>query len=291
MNDQENPDSEPEFDDPAYADLRALLADARATGPVPDDVAVRLEETLAALTADRRHSVPDIATGTGVVVPLRPRSRVGSRLLAAAAAVIVVGAGGIGVSEVLRNTGNDQGVADSASSFAESDDQGSVAEEGAPPSAAPLDRPYDFNGGAWVETAALPKFTAAGFAAEAAAFRYSLATALALDGVGPTPQTPAPTGADQDPPPTPDPDATKGLTSGGATDEGPQSSAERQRLAYSAAKAACPGPVGGGAILVPIQYDGQPASLAIYPATEDGRRYEAWSCDGTILLASTVVPR
>lgn len=288
MNDQENPDSEPEFDDPAYADLRALLADARATGPVPDDVAVRLEETLAALTSDRRHSVPDIATGTGVVVPLRRRSRVGSRLLAAAAAVIVVGAGGIGVSEVLRNTGNDQGVADSASSFAESDDQESVPGPAAP-SAAPLDRPYDLNGGAWVETAALPKFTAAGFAAEAAAFRYPLG--IVQDSLGLTPQTPAPTGADQDPPPTPDPDATKDLSSGGTTGGGQQSSAERQRLAYSAAKAACPGPVGGGAILVPIQYDGQPASLAIYPATEDGRRYEAWSCDGTILLASTVVPR
>ena len=66
MNDEPEPDrDEPalggplgapgaeDFDDPGHSWVRDLLADARPTSPVPDDVAARLEETLAGLQAER----------------------------------------------------------------------------------------------------------------------------------------------------------------------------------------------------------------------------------------------
>ncbi|HET7682598.1 MAG TPA: hypothetical protein VFK34_02890 [Marmoricola sp.] len=71
-------DAEPDFDDRSHEELRALLASARVEDPVPDDVAARLDETLAGL---RR--------GEAGVVP--PRRRLAPRLLLAAAALALVG--------------------------------------------------------------------------------------------------------------------------------------------------------------------------------------------------------
>lgn len=88
--------------------VRDLLADARHTGPVPDDVAARLDATLAGLAAERAAGPTSSATPDGTddppeagpdaaVVPLVRRRRIGP-VLAAAAAVVV---GGVAVTQVV----------------------------------------------------------------------------------------------------------------------------------------------------------------------------------------------
>lgn len=295
MNDQENPEREPGFDDPAYDDLRALLAEARVTEPVPADVAARLDETLAALTADRRtEPVPDEAPAS--VVPLRRRSRLAPRLLAAAAAVVVVGAGGVGLAQVLstQSASDDMVTAESADAPDVADEFGPAA----PEAEAPRDQALNGFDGLNDLTArlsnskAVPRFTTAGFAREAAAFSgrdlaltwgYILdSTAERDEGTTASPPRPA------SPTATAKSEATSGSgTAGGLSAARPAT--PDPRSGYFAAKAACPGPVGTEATLVPILYDGRPASLAVYPVTDGTQLYEAWSCDGRILLASARV--
>lgn len=88
--------------------VRDLLADARHTGPVPDDVAARLDATLAGLAAERAAGPTSSTTPDGTddppeagpdaaVVPLARRRRIGL-VLAAAAAVVV---GGVAVTQVV----------------------------------------------------------------------------------------------------------------------------------------------------------------------------------------------
>jgi len=290
MNDQENLEHEPGFDDPAYDDLRALLADARVTEPVPAEVAARLEETLAALTADRREAtVPDEAPA--VVVPLRRRSRLAPRLLAAAAAVVVVGAGGVGLAQVLstQSASDDMATAESADTPAVADEFGPTAPEAEAPrdqALDNLDRLTDLTA-QLSKSKAVPRFTTAGFAREAAAFS---GRDLALTW-GYTLFSPASGDNDtkKSPRTSPSPTTTtrSEMASGGSAAAGP--SIPDPQAYYRAAKAACPGPVGTEATLVPILYDGQPASLAVYPVTDGTRLYEAWSCDGRTMLASARV--
>ncbi len=286
MNDQENPEHEPGFDDPAYDELRALLAGVRVTAPVPADVAARLDATLVSLSADRRAGTAS-DEAPSVVVPLRRRSRVGSRLLAAAAAVIVVGAGGVGLSQVLSS----QDAAESADAPAIADGFGPAAPEAEAP------RDQDLNGPDRLaelterlsNTQAVPRFTTTGFAREAAAFSgrdLALSWGSGLDstadedeGTANSPRTPA----------TPTPTKKAESSSGGLTSGQSGASTADPQTGYFAAKAACPGPVGLGATLVPILYDGQPAALAVYPVTDGTQLYEAWSCDGRTMLASARV--
>lgn len=80
------PEPDPAGPDPEQDRVRALLADlgtdgAHPPGPVPDDVAARLDATLA-----------DLAAPPATAVPGRHRGR---GLLVAAAVVLVVGAGGV----------------------------------------------------------------------------------------------------------------------------------------------------------------------------------------------------
>ena len=73
--------------------LRALLAEAGSANrpePLPEDVAARLDRSLAELVAERE--------GAGSVVPLRKRWA--PRLAAAAAAVVVLGAGGVAATSL-----------------------------------------------------------------------------------------------------------------------------------------------------------------------------------------------
>ncbi len=88
--------------------VQALLGDLgseQAPEPMPDDVAARLEETLAGLTAERTPQHPtagsaatDRSTTGSTVVPLHRRW--GPRLAVAAAAVVVLGVGGVAVSNL-----------------------------------------------------------------------------------------------------------------------------------------------------------------------------------------------
>lgn len=292
MTDQDLPNDEGEFDDPAYDAIRDLLAAARVTEPVPDDVAARLDETLASLTADRRvEDVPDQAPS--VVVPLRRRSRLAPRLLAAAAAVVVVGAGGVGLSQVLSNTGaDDMASTPSAATAERSDDFGPAAPSApVPRDAVPEVAPGTVDLNSTLQNQRLlPKFTTTAFATQVAAFdpadlrlAYTAAESAAggdqnllRDLVG--------TGASRSPAPS----LTDGMTK---DNDGPAAAKPQRHSFLSAAKAACPGPVGTDATLVPILYDGKPAALAVYREEHEAQLYEAWSCDGRTLLASTVVER
>jgi len=294
MTDQDQPDDEREFDDPSYDAVRALLASARVTEPVPDDVAARLDTTLAELTADRRGTeaadAPDEATS--VVVPLRRRSRLAPRLLAAAAAVVVVGAGGIGISQVLSTQGDDLATADSAQpeAAAGGDDFGAVPT--APAAEAPHDQKSLDSLSALTKrlsnSKAVPRFTTTGFTREVAVFStrdLRLPWAETGDSIGSL------DGSESSATKSPEPTATvtPQMTSEGVALG--SKAARADQYFYSTAKAACPGPIGTAATLVPILYDGQPASLAVHPEMDDTQLYEAWSCDGRTLLASAIVPR
>lgn len=105
-------------------DVRTLLAGLRVEEPLPDAVATRLDAALADLVAERRAGALNAAepASGGRVVPLRRRW---PQLVAAAAAVVVVGTG---VQQVM------QGGVDSMTSAgqAESADRAVVGEQEAP---------------------------------------------------------------------------------------------------------------------------------------------------------------
>src|SRR5688500_8307111 len=92
---------------PEQEEVRRLLADARHSAPMPDDVANRLDTVLAELaegSPDELEATPAPASAGGVVVSLasRRRRRAATALVAAAAAVAV----GIGLGQVVGNGGS-----------------------------------------------------------------------------------------------------------------------------------------------------------------------------------------
>ena len=163
--------------------VRALLADLGAgheSEPLPDEVAVRLEETIAALVAERAASqTSEEHTATGTVVPLRPRWL--PRAAAAAAAVVVLAGGGAAVAGFLHHPAD---TASSASTSSTSREQpaaggdaasGRAAQPGAGSTAAPA--PAARSGAA--PSTATPHLTTAGYAADV---RALLARRPALHG-------------------------------------------------------------------------------------------------------------
>lgn len=106
--------------------VRRLLADARAAGPVPPDVAARLDATLAGLVADREQEAA--AAQDEVVAPVVPltsrRRRTAAGLLVAAAAVVV---GGVAVGQYLDRS--PAGDASNANADAGAVDRGAAADE------------------------------------------------------------------------------------------------------------------------------------------------------------------
>jgi len=131
--------------DPRDAEVRRLLADARHTEPVPEDVVARLDRVLADLATEpsRVRPVTDLAT----------RRRRVTRLLVAAAAVVVVG---VGVQQLvsprggsdsadgpsatsLREEGGDNQDAGSSGSGATTSDEASGEEAPETTESSPLD--------------------------------------------------------------------------------------------------------------------------------------------------------
>jgi hypothetical protein len=96
---EHDPEHEPELlESPLGASedarIRALLADARHTEPMPADVAARLDRVLEELAQDRAPIAP--------VIDLARRRRTAAKLLVAAAAVVVAG---VGAGQVLPGLG------------------------------------------------------------------------------------------------------------------------------------------------------------------------------------------
>ena len=134
-----------------------MLSDARHDGPVPPEVAARLDEVLAGLHADARSGDTDSPAPVtdddaaaeperpATVVPLRRRPARLSRYVLAAAAVLAIG---YGTTQVIGNTVRSGGESDSAGSSsdagadtkaergASSGDAPSAAEDAPPPTAA-----------------------------------------------------------------------------------------------------------------------------------------------------------
>lgn len=114
--------------DPEQERIRALLADLGSTqapeaSSMPPEVAARLDETLAGLVAER--SAPDESAPANVV-PLRRRWA--QRGAAAAAAVIVLGVGGVAVANLVGgSTDGDQTSAGAADSATAEKDSGTAS--------------------------------------------------------------------------------------------------------------------------------------------------------------------
>lgn len=278
MSDQDQPApgepgfGDPAFDDPAFDDLRGLLAEARVTAPIPDDVAARLDATLGSLR-DQRRADADRPKASVVLL----RRRVG-RVLIAAAAVAVIGAGSYG----LVHSGQESSNSDSAASGA-----GGQADK-----AAPLTTEDRRSPGAVAAdglSARVPSLRKGHFARDAAAAMRSLSF-QAVNGVGDVPSAPAPAATPSD-----SRSARSDVLSGKSQAEAPPVTATPTPLAgtttSSESAAGCAGPSASDAVTLPATLDGVPVALVFRPPTATGQLVEAWSCDGTTLLASAIVPR
>jgi len=292
MTDERSGDQGPEpgFDDPAYAGIRDLLASARVDGPIPAEVAARLDATLAELTGRPTEApVPD--EDSPVVVPLRRRSRLAPRLLAAAAVVIVAGVGGVGLNQVLSNSGSDN-KASSADSAVKSDEAGSAKSPLVP--TATVAQPADglTSGGARSFAAngkSVLVLTTAGFADQAAGIDFASTARLgnltqSYDASAPSPVTPPNLAGS--------PDARGSTTVPGPTLQSTTAERAGKTLLLSRATDAtsCRGPKIDGTDQYPVVLDGQPAVLVVHPVNAGTRLVEAWACDGSQVLAFTTVP-
>lgn len=272
MTDQDD-ERTPAYDDPAYDELRGLLAGARATSAVPDDVAARLDATLADLVADRGPQEPETT-----VTPLRRRSRLAPRLLVAAAAVVFVGAGGVGLSQVLSGSSTDSasdtgGVATSADGARDDAAGSESAPEDAPSAPQPLGGDDVDSGGLAYDEDGLPKLTTTEFTAgttQLSALRLQAADAGTGDVAGRTPGSTTP---------------ADGLASPGDVEE----QLKLDRLTQAAK--ACPGPIFPGARIVQVLLDDEPAVVVFHPMRAGLELVEARTCDGTEVLAATTLVR
>lgn len=122
QHDQREPDPARELSAEEEQRVRALLAEARHTDPMPADVTARLDRVIADLSEE--------SPGGADVVPLATRRRRASRLLVAAAAVVVVGVGGSQVLNGLGLTASEDSGAGDASVHAEEPGEESAAEAG-----------------------------------------------------------------------------------------------------------------------------------------------------------------
>lgn len=255
-----------EPDDPTgHAELRALLSGFGAEEPVPADVAARLDEALAGLVAERGSPAVD-DTGGRVVVPdvarldrrTRLRRKWAPRVLVAATVALVVG--GIGISIAQLPGSGSAGTASSQAGGSLHDKAGNAARPGTTAA----------------EAAALPSLSSRHFHADARRLLASDKALRALDTYDATQQ---------------------GTTTGrqpsaaGSADKSPSASASPTGLAGVLATCGHRPGLPTGAQAVPVQLDGQPATLVVSP-TESGRvRVTAYSCGGGRALASASVPR
>lgn len=275
---------EPDFDDPAHAEVRDLLASARVEAPLPDDVAARLDATLAELTGRTAGEVPANEPHP-TVVPLRRRSRIAPRLLAAAAVVVVAGAGAVGLGQVVQNTGGSDDKAGTAADSAVARDSagGAVVPEAAQPEApADSSKSLDSLKGSLAYAAAaagrVPVLTLSEFSSNVGNLNLQRTSKLyALTGdTDESRRRPTSTSSE------PGAQDTEATTDNAKTG--------RAQLLAATAASTCTPPKLDGVSSYALVLDGQPAVLVLHPASAGTRLVEAWSCDGTKVLAFTTVP-
>ncbi len=254
MSDEQDAFPDDGTDPAADAHVRALLA-GFGSGPdgepMPPEVAARLEETLGRLVAERQE-----AEG-GNVVPLR--ARLAPRAAVAAAAVVVLGLGGVAAANLGVFGGPSVTGASDSAGGAESQKSLSSPQ----PSAGLLEPQRDAAGGA----AGFPKVGSSTFARDVTALldrRSALATPEEKPGAGSTPG-----------------DEPTFLGSPDTAKSPPTDSLRRM---------GCPGPeITDGAVPNPVEYDGVLAVLVVHPERDGQQLVEAWTCSGNRLLAGTTV--
>lgn len=245
---------DPDLDPGTEEQVRALLAEESA-GPMPADVAARLDETLAGLVAEREaEQLSQERTATGAVVPLRPRWM--PRIAAGAAAVIVLGLGGITLASNwggASGSGSDSTASDAGAGKSL---QGETASEPPAQSGAGQDNSLTERQAARDD---LPRLQAASFPRDVQVLlsqRPALRGPAAAQERGDLAESPTPASPEQAP----------------------------------SADAACPGPtVANGATVTLALLDSTPVALVVRPPEGGKRLVEAWSCDGSRRLASTTV--
>lgn len=277
MNDDELlPEGVPAFDDPAYDALRAELGDLGGGGPMPADVVTRLDDVLADLGGAPAGADP-------VVVPLRRRSRLGPRLLVAAAAVVAVGGGGVGLANVLQ----DGRGADKATTMT-ADESVPDAEIGA---GGHVDLDQLHAGGATAGySRGAPELTSTTFATGARTLiakdallaatlqRVERAQAFdATDGVGGL----------AGPLNTPAPDDRDGASSGDA--QGAENGATDRSAEQLKNLGACGVRKIAGAVVRTVLLDRSPALLVVYPEVDGTRLVQARTCDANTVLVSATL--
>ena len=269
MTDEPEDSTGPGSDAARDARIRALLTDL-GSGPrgesMPANVAARLEDTLARLVAERggteagpeyglQDGPQDGQHGSPVTV-LSLRRRWIPRATAAAAAVVVLGAGGIAAAHL--------GVFSSGSPTA--DGAGSSSEKaGSGPAIAgqPSSPGQSLNPEVAGTAASLPQLTAGSFASDVVVLLREHAGL-----VTPEEARQAPTDSSTSRP------------------QARPSSRPKSQLATSG----CPGPrITDGAVPNPVLYDGQPAVLLVHPERHGRTLVEAWTCPGDRLLAGTTI--
>jgi hypothetical protein len=261
MNDEHDADRDHGTPDPDLAPgqeagedarIRALLAELGSGPdgePIPREVEARLDETLAMLVAERgRSDVPEEEAADNVV-PLRRRWL--PRAAVAAAAVIVLGVGGV----VVANLGTMSPETSSSDSAG-----GSTAE--APESGGGSSSDAESGSDSGTGAAAIPELSASTFPGDVAALlRPGRASVL----------TPEGRSADEPSPPT-NRENAKSDAPGALTSQ------------------ACPGPrITDGTVPTLVRYDGKLAVLLVHPKRAGRQAVEVWNCAGDRRLASTAI--
>jgi hypothetical protein len=270
MNDEHDADRDdatpdPDLDAGQDARIRALLAELGSGPdgePIPAEVEARLDDTLAMLVAERGRAGgagPDDhqdESAADNVVPLRRRWL--PRAAVAAAAVIVLGAGGVFVANLgqMSPTGQNSASDSAGESKAE-------APESAGGSSSDSESGSDSDSGSGTGAAALPELSAATFANDVAILLEGRASLL-------TPKGEA------------------------ADEQSPRKNRDNAKPVPPGALAsqACPGPeITDGAVPNRVLYDGQPAVLLLHPERAGRQVVEAWNCAGDRKLASTTITK
>lgn len=271
---------EPDFDNPAHAEIRDLLGSARVDTPIPAEVAARLDATLADLTSGLPAPVVEDEPSP-TVVPLRRRSRLGPRLLAAAAVIVVAGAGAVGLGQVVQNTSGSDDKAGTATAL--DSGAGTVAPEASAPTTTPsdetkgLDSIKDSLAYAAAAAGRIPVLNSSDFALgdlnlQTSARLYALTKDA--DGRVENRRTPAPSAVEP----------------GTGADTSTNGTLARAQLQAATKAGTCTPPELDGVSSYALVLDGEPAVLVLHPASSGIRLVEAWSCDGTKVLAFTTIP-
>ncbi len=255
------PDEEREPTAEQEAAISRLLAEARATEPLPAEVAARLDRVLVGL-GEERASAP--AATPDQVLALAARRRRAAVLLVAAAAVVAIG---VGLGQVVDgpDSGGDSGavnggVETSVQDEAErrqsddSDTSGLDAGEGAPPEEMAPDGSAFDEGPSPAATSTVGRVRKSSFTSDANQLRRAI----------------------------PD-DAVDGQFVELSADQLPRGYVLRDRPFDCA-----PAPWGHG-VLVPVLFDGMPAVLAYRPATGESQVVDLVQCGSGNVLGSTTL--